>query len=73
MAFDVGGVNSPSKVSFNADFSKGFDDKNQFSKPDDWKIDDSNPYAAAKGYRVKFASEVKFYNQDVLWPRWRRG
>ena len=73
MAFDVGGFNSPSKVSFNADFSKGFDDKNQFSKPDDWKVDDSNPYAAAKGYRVKFASEVKFYNQDGLWPRWRRG
>ena len=73
MAFDVGGFNSPSKVSFNADFSKGFDDKNQFSKPDDWKVDDSNPYAAAKGYRVKFASEVNFYNQDGLWPRWRRG
>tara|TARA_R100000008_G_scaffold1419_2_gene1167 strand:+ start:4819 stop:7134 length:2316 start_codon:yes stop_codon:yes gene_type:complete len=73
MAFDVGGFNSPSKTNFNADFSKGFDDRNQFSKPDDWKVDNSNPYTAAKGYRVKFASEVKFYNQDGLWPRWRRG
>ena len=73
MAFHVGGFNSPSKVGFNADFSKGFDDENQFSKPDDWKIENENPYTAAKGYRVRFASEVKFYNQDGLWPRWRRG
>ena len=66
MAFTGGGFNFPSKTTFNADFSKGFDNKK-------WKSDNSNPYEVAKGYRVKFASEVKFYNQDGLWPRWRRG
>ena len=60
MPFGVGGFKSASKLDFKADFSKGLDGSGPF------KVTDS-------GGRSYKNSEIRFYNTDSLWSRWRRG
>jgi hypothetical protein len=60
MAFEIKGFGEPSKFNF-----KSFQNFN--NKP---KKESIYP-RGSDGYQLE--SEVKFYNQDSLWTRWRRG
>ena len=55
-----GNFNSKSKLNFDTNFSKGIDQVGPY------KITDS-------GGRSYKNSEIRFYNTDSLWSRWRRG
>ena len=61
MAFEIRDFGKSS----NFDFSKKF--KNFDNKP---KVPSIYP-RGSDGYELE--SEIKFYNQDSLWTRWRRG
>jgi len=60
MPFGIGGFSSPSKLGFDGNFSKKLEVTGAFSKTE----------SGGRSYRN---SEVRFYNQDSLWTRWRRG
>ena len=70
MPFGVGGFNPPSKSNFNG-FSKGFEDNKQFSKVQDFALDE-NPFKFTPKENA-FRSRIRFYDHDSLWARWRRG
>jgi len=59
MPFGVGGFNDTSKLSFKNDFSK--------------KLGNEAFNVTKNGKRSYKNSEIKFYNTDSLWSRWRRG
>ena len=61
MAFEIRDFGKSSNFDFNKKF-KNFD-----NKP---KVPSIYP-RGSDGYELE--SEVKFYNQDSLWTRWRRG
>ena len=58
MPFGVGGFNNQKKLGFNNDFSKKLG---------------GDSFNIAKPRKTYDNSEVKFYNTDSLWSRWRRG
>jgi len=61
MAFGgFGNFNSKSKLEFNSNFSKGISDIGPFN-------------ITESGGRSYKNSEIRFYNTDSLWSRWRRG
>ena len=60
MAFEIKGFGEPSKFNF-----KSFKNFNNSPKKE------SIYPRGSDGYQLE--SEVKFYNQDSLWTRWRRG
>jgi len=60
MPFGVGKFDNSSKLKFDTDFSKNIDGSGAFS-------------ITESGGRSYKNSEVRFYNTDSLWSRWRRG
>ena len=60
MPFGINKFNKSSKSSFKNDFSKGLNKKGAFS-------------IVESGGRSYKNSEIRFYNTDSLWSRWRRG
>jgi hypothetical protein len=58
MPFGVGGFNNQKKLGFNNDFSKKLG---------------GDSFNIAKPRKTYDNSEIKFYNTDSLWSRWRRG
>ena len=60
MPFGINNFNKSSKSSFKNDFSKGLNKKGAFS-------------VVESGGRSYKNSEIRFYNTDSLWSRWRRG
>ena len=58
MPFGVGGFNNPKKLGFNDNFSKKLG---------------GDSFSVGKPKKTYENSEVKFYNTDSLWSRWRRG
>ncbi len=71
MAFGVGGFNPPSKSGFNKKFSQNLGEEADFQKVPNWQLDE-NPFKfTPKNSSLK--SQVRFYDHDSLWARWRRG
>ncbi len=60
MPFGIGKFNTPSKLKFDSNFSKNIDGRGAFS-------------VTESGGRSYKNSEIRFYNTDSLWSRWRRG
>ena len=60
MPFGVGKFDNSSKLKFDTDFSKNIDGSGAFS-------------ITESGGRSYKNSEIRFYNTDSLWSRWRRG
>jgi len=60
MPFGVGKFDNSSKLKFDSNFSKNIDGSGAFS-------------ITESGGRSYKNSEIRFYNTDSLWSRWRRG
>lgn len=71
MPFGVGGFNPPSKQNFNGNFSKNIGEKADFTVIPDWELDTNAFKFTPKNPSLK--SQVRFYDHDSLWARWRRG
>jgi hypothetical protein len=71
MPFGVGGFNPPSKQNFNGTFSKGIGKAADFTSVPDWELDVNAFKFTPKSNNVK--SQIRFYDHDSLWSRWRRG
>ena len=71
MPFGVGGFNPPSKKNFDGSFSKNLGDKADFKDIKAPKEFD-NPFKFAPTNQ-SLKSQVRFYDHDSLWARWRRG
>ena len=70
MPFEVGGFNKPSNLRFDKNLSKGFIETD-FNKAVN-SILDENPYKFTPGDST-LVSRIRFYDNDSLWSRWRRG
>lgn len=71
MSFSVGGFNRPSKLNFSSDFSKNLKDAGDLQNIPSWEFD-VNPFKfTPKDYNLR--SRIRFYDNDSLWARWRRG
>lgn len=71
MPSNSGGFNSPSKLNFNGKSFGDFQDPKQFNKVPE-KLLDTNPFKFTPQDRT-IKSGVRFYDQDSMWARWRRG
>lgn len=71
MPSNPGSFNPPSKLNFNGKSFGDFEDPKQFNKIPE-KLLDSNPFKFTPQDKT-IKSGVRFYDQDSMWARWRRG
>jgi hypothetical protein len=71
MPFNSGGFKNPAKLNFNGKSFGDFEDPKQFRKSPAYSLD-ANPFKFTPD-KDEVRSRIKYYDQDSLWARWRRG
>jgi hypothetical protein len=71
MPFNSSGFKNPAKLNFNGKSFGGFEDPKQFRKSPAYSLD-ANPFKFTPD-KDEVRSRIKYYDQDSLWARWRRG
>ena len=70
MPFGSKGFSGKPLKRFDGGLSKGFEDVSKPVIPD--FLLDENPFKFTPK-DLKYRSNIRFYDQDALWTRWRRG
>lgn len=71
MPFNSSGFNNPAKSNFNGKSFGDFEDPKQFRKAENGEFK-TNPFKFSPS-KDELRSRIKYYDQDSLWARWRRG
>jgi hypothetical protein len=71
MPFNSAGFKNPAKANFNGKSFGDFENAKQFQKSPTYSLE-SNPFKFTPD-KDEIRSRIKYYDQDSLWARWRRG
>ena len=71
MPFNSGGFKNPANSGFNGKSFGSFEDGKQFNQSKSYTLGD-NPFKFTPG-ESKIRSRIRYYDQDSLWARWKRG